>query len=292
MIKSMTGFCKTEAQNEDFSCNIEIRSVNHRFLEGRVNLPGEFQYLSETLKKQLKKQLSRGKVDVSITIKNESQSDLKLILNKGVWDSVKQLKSEIEADLGCEMEMSMSNVLGIKDLVSYETTKLDTEKHEAFLKDALAEAIVELIKMRQYEGELLYKEIDGHLDNLQTNIDLIPQYMDEMAVKFKDRLIKNISKLNIDVSADDPRIIQEIGIFADKSDLSEEIERFNTHLIHFRKILNGEEAVGRKLDFLTQELNREANTICSKSNHTKVSQIGVELKSEIEKIREQIQNIE
>lgn len=288
----MTGFCKTEAQKEDFSCSIEIRSVNHRFLEGRVSLPNEFQYLSETLKKQLKSQLSRGKVDVSISLKTEEKTAVKLTLNKGVWESVKRLKAEVEEDLNCKVDINMSNLLGIKDLVSYEKSSLETEKYEAFIKSSLQEAITELVKMRQYEGELLYKEIDLHLTNLKQNIDLVPQYLDEMASNFKERLVKNISKLNIDVSADDPRIIQEIGIFADKSDISEELERFNTHLIHFRKLLDDEGAVGRKLDFLTQELNREANTLCSKSNHTKVSQIGVELKSEIEKIREQIQNIE
>lgn len=288
----MTGFCKTEAQNEDQTCNIEIRSVNHRFLEARVSLPSELQYLSESLKKQLKKQLSRGKVDVSISVKNESHSEVALTLNANLWNSVKQLHQKVEADLGRQVDISMSNILGVKDLVSYDTPKFESEKCETFIKDSLEKAVIELIKMRQYEGELLFKEIDNHLNCLKTNIDLIPQYLEEMAVKFKERLIRNINKLNIDVSADDPRIIQEIGIFADKSDISEEIERFNTHLIHFRKLIDSEEAVGRKLDFLTQELNREANTICSKSNHTKVSQIGVELKSEIEKIREQIQNIE
>jgi uncharacterized protein (TIGR00255 family) len=146
--------------------------------------------------------------------------------------------------------------------------------------------------MRQREGELLFNDIMGHVENLQQLINKVPQFKEDVVESYRQRLANNLEKLQIKYDKNDPRILQEVGIFMDRADITEELERFGSHLVQMRELLEGDLAVGRKLDFILQELYREANTLCSKANHIQVTQIGVDLKCEIEKIREQVQNIE
>ncbi|MCP4757012.1 MAG: YicC family protein [Proteobacteria bacterium] len=292
MIRSMTGFCKSEAVFENITCNIEIRSVNHRFFDAKVHLPRQFQYLEDKLKKQLKSSISRGKIDVYFQVDAEIEQTEKLSINPSLWENVKSTVKTFEKDLGKEVQINMSGLLGIKGLVVYEQEEKNLEDYEKIFDLAMEKGVPELLEMKKREGELLYKEIIQHVDQLQKLIEEIPKYREEIIEKQREKFEKNLKTLALKYDQNDPRIMQEIGIFLDRCDITEEIERFRTHLIQMRDLLSSSDPVGRKLDFLLQELNREANTLCSKSNHTSTTQTGVELKCEIEKIREQIQNIE
>lgn len=289
----MTGFCKTTVQHKHLSCSIEIKSVNHRFLDAKIHLPKQFQQLEETLKKQIKGPVQRGKVDVYIQMETGVEEKERLKLDKRVWENVKGIVSDIEMDLGKTIQINLSDLLSIRNLLPYEQN--DTEDVDDYLELfelAVQEGVVELTKMRQREGELLLKELMLHMSELTTLIDGISGYTAEALENQKLKLKRNLELLGAQYDENDPRIMQEIGIFMDRCDITEEIERFNSHLVQMNELLLNQEAVGRKLDFILQELNREANTLCSKSNHISITQIGVNLKSEIEKIREQIQNIE
>jgi len=288
----MTGFCKTEVTLGDLTCDIELRSVNHRFLEARIFLPKQFQYLDEELKKQLKKSVRRGKVDISLTVNGVKQSQEKLVINPALWENLKNIKKELQTDLQQELDISMSDVLGVKGLLVYEQEEIQVEDYEQLFQEALEKGIQGLLAMRAREGELLQQEILTHVVKLQELVAQVPKFEAEVTEKYRQRLEKNLQYLDVKYDQHDPRIMQEIGLFLDRSDVSEEIERTRTHLTHLGELLNLEEPVGRKLDFMLQELNREANTLCSKASCSEMTAVGVEMKCEVEKIREQIQNIE
>ncbi len=292
MIKSMTGFCKTEVSHKELACSVEVRSVNHRFLESRVFLPKQFQYLEDALKKELKQKLSRGKVDVSLQLSEENSMEERLSVDSKAWENVKSIVGMLENDIGRDLQVSMSDLLAVKGLLAYQQEDKDAEDYEALFKKALIQGAEELIEMRQREGELLFKDIMGHVENLQQLINKVPEFQEDVVESYRQRLANNLEKLQVNYDKNDPRILQEVGIFMDKADITEELERFGSHLVQMRELLEGDQAVGRKLDFILQELYREANTLCSKANHIQVTQVGVDLKCEIEKIREQVQNIE
>ncbi len=292
MIKSMTGFCRSEVIYKDIACSVEIRSVNHRFLDAKVHLPRQFQYFEETLKKQVKSSLNRGKVDIYLQFDEETEKDEKLSINAPFWENVKSTVKVLEEDLDRTIQVNLSDLLNMKGLLVYDREEKDTEVYEKLFAMAIERGIEDLTTMRKREGQLLHKELMRHVETLQRLIKEVPQFRETVVENHKQRLRKNLKTLGLKYEQDDPRIMQEIGIFLDRSDISEEVERFNTHLIQLRDLLENDGPAGRKLDFILQELNREANTLCSKANHTLITQTGVELKSEIEKIREQIQNIE
>ena len=289
----MTGFCKAEVQYNNLSCSIEIKSVNHRFLDARIHFPKQFQHFEEVLKKQLKGPIQRGKVDVYIQMGTLSAEKERLKLDEKVWENVKGIVTDIEKDLGKTVQINLSDLLSIKNLLSYEQNETEhLEAYQALFETAIQKGVAELTQMRQREGELLLKELNQHMSKLAELIEAISGYKAEALMNQRLKLQKNLEALGAKYEESDPRIMQEIGIFMDRSDITEEIERFNSHLVQMNELFSSQEAVGRKLDFILQELNREANTLCSKSNHISITQIGVSLKSEIEKIREQVQNID
>lgn len=289
----MTGFCKAEIQHQNLSCSIEIKSVNHRFLDARIHLPKQFQYLEEPLKKKIKGPLQRGKVDVYIQLEKNIEDKERLKLDQKVWENVKAIVSDIEKDLGEAVRVNLSDLLNIKNLIIYEQEEEESaDLYLELFSMAIERGVDELNRMRQREGELLMKEMVLHMDEMRELLSGISAFQQEALEGQRAKLQKNIETLGVKYDADDPRILQEIGIFLDRSDITEELERFNSHLVQMEELFQSGDAIGRKLDFIMQELNREANTLCSKSNHISITQIGVGLKSEIEKVREQVQNIE
>ena len=292
MIHSMTGYYKTDVEFEDKSCNIEIRSVNHRYLEIKLRIPKQFRSLEDKLTAIVKKKLTRGKVDLTINLEQSSIPLERMEMNLPLWEKINDIIQKLDKDYQKKVTISLSDLLNTKDLLSYQQTDANTELYVQLFKIAIESGIKGLVEMRKTEGQLLLTEIEMHLDKMKTLIDQVPNFRQEILTIYQNKLKKNLKQLSLDYQENDPRILQEIGIFMDRIDISEELERFNTHLIHFKELLDSPEPVGRKLDFLLQEFNREANTLCSKANHTNIAKIGVELKSEIEKVREQIQNIE
>ncbi|MBU2512238.1 YicC family protein [bacterium] len=292
MIKSMTGFCKTEAEYKELRCNVEVKSVNHRFLESRIHLPRQFQYLEENLKRLLKQKINRGKVDVYIQLDETHILDEKLSLNPNVLKNVNSIIEGIEKDIHRDLQVNLSDLLQVKGLFKYEQEEKTLEDYEALFSLAVEKGAEELIKMRSREGELLFADIMEHVELMQKYVGQVPELREEVVESHRQRLKKNLENLQLKYDDDDPRIMQEVGVFMDRSDITEEVERFGSHLVQMRELMLSDEPTGRKLDFLMQEFHREANTLCSKANHIQVTQIGVDLKCEIEKIREQVQNIE
>ncbi len=292
MIHSMTGYYKADAEFEGKSCNIEVRSVNHRYLEIKLRIPKQFRSIEDKLTAKVKSLLTRGKVDISINLEQSSVPLEKLEINLPLWEKINDIIEVLDNDYHKKVQINLSDVLNAKDLLNYTQNETNSEIFEKLFFSAIETGLAGLIDMRKTEGELLLIEINQHLSKMKVLIDQVPEFRTEIISNYKTKMERNLKQLSLEYQEDDPRIIQEIGIFMDRSDITEELERFNTHLIHFQKLLDSTETVGRKLDFLLQEFNREANTLCSKANNTNIAKIGVELKSEIEKVREQIQNIE
>ncbi|MBT6503083.1 MAG: YicC family protein, partial [Deltaproteobacteria bacterium] len=251
----MTGFCKAEVQYNNLSCSIEIKSVNHRFLDARIHFPKQFQHFEEVLKKQLKGPIQRGKVDVYIQMGTLSAEKERLKLDEKVWENVKGIVTDIEKDLGKTVQINLSDLLSIKNLLSYEQNETeDLEAYQALFETAIQKGVAELTRMRQREGELLLKELNQHMSKLAELIDAISGYKEEALMNQRLKLQKNLEALGAKYEESDPRIMQEIGIFIDRSDITEEIERFNSHLVQMNELFSSQEAVGRKLDFILQEL--------------------------------------
>jgi len=289
----MTGFCRTDTSPNNFLFSIEIKSVNHRFLDIRTYLPKQFQQLEDGIKKKIKERISRGRIDLYVQLKGEATKNEKLTVDLAVWENIKSVVHVLEKDMDRKIDLGLANLLSIRDLIVYQQIEeFELGKYEETLMSGIDRGIEELIRMKEREGEILYDEILEYQKTLKKQIDQIPQYLNEALANYGQRLRKNIESMQIKYDQDDPRIAQEIGIYLDRIDITEEIGRFNAHLVQLSEVIDSVEPVGRKLDFILQELNREANTICSKSNHISITQIGVELKSGIEKIREQIQNVE
>ena len=288
----MTGYCKTDVTYKDITCFVEIRSVNSRYLDIRLNLPNQFFYLEEKLKKQIRSRINRGKLDVQLQPELTAEQSKKLTLNESLWFQLKNITKDIEQELNKPISFHLSDLMGIKGLLTFEQTEIDFSDYEELLSSSVDKGIEKLLKMREREGELLYKEIVQYVDELKQKIQLIPSYREDVINRYRDKITKNLKSLELKYDQNDPRIMQELGIFLDRIDNSEEIDRFNAHLTQLLELLTGDEPAGRKLEFILQELNREANTICAKSNHTQITQTGIELKSIIEKLREQAQNIE
>lgn len=292
MIHSMTGFCKAEVELAGRACSVEMRSVNHRYLDARITLPKAFAHLEEELKKALKTHLTRGKVDVSLGLVGAEAVEERIEPDLVVWEQVTEALAQLEARGDRKVEVSLGDLLQIKGLLNSVPVGDDDYDYPALFQKAIEEGAKQLAQMRAVEGGHLKREILEHVSGLEELVAQVPSYEAEVAKAYKERMLGNLAKLDLDLSDDDPRLLQEIGFFLDRADVTEEVERFNTHLKHLTSLLEADEPVGRKLDFLMQELNREANTLCSKAGHPKITEIGVTLKSEIEKIREQVQNIE
>jgi uncharacterized protein (TIGR00255 family) len=293
MIRSMTGFCKSSATLKDITCNIEIKTVNHRFLDARIVLPKPFAHLEEPLKKRVRQQIQRGKVDIHLQLESPTERSERLVVDTVVWDNLMEIVRALELRLDRPIQFSVSDLTGIRNLLRYEQPELLTAaESETLFQLALEKGLDELIGMKQREGEILVGDLQGHIAEMQRLIADLPSHLDEAQERQQQKLRKNLSVMGLDDRSQDPRVLQEIGILLDRCDITEEIERFRAHLLQLTELLDSETAVGRKLDFILQELNREANTLCSKSIHLPITQIGVSLKSEIEKVREQIQNIE
>jgi len=289
MAFSMTGFGTAEVQWETWSCITEIRSVNHRFLDINCRLPSSFQKLEQELKNDIKSICSRGKIDCTIRLEKESGED-KLRLNTEEAKNILKLLSEFEDLSGRNVSINLANLSGFKIFAEQQSEKPPNECEDLACK-CLSNALKDLRNMQEREGQAMLDNIKQRFSSCARIIDTIENLSREEPEQFKKRLEQRIARLNSGKEMDPERLEQEIALLADRLDISEEIIRFKTHLKEMDKILSQTE-LGKKAEFLLQELNREVNTISSKSNQAIISQSSVEIKSELEKIREQLQNIQ
>ena len=289
MAISMTGFGSAEERWETWTCQAEIRSVNHRYLDIHCRLPAGFQVLEQDCKKQIKAICSRGKIDCSIRLEIDSE-EAKLSLNAERAQSISQLLSEFEAVTGRDVNVRIADLSGTKIFEENNSTE-PPEECEKMIRDCLTVALEDLRSMKEREGEAMLTDIQQRLSSSEQILQSIEILSRDEPEQFRKRLQQRIAQLNTGKDLNPERLEQEVALLADKLDISEEIIRFKTHLEQMDQIITQTE-VGKKAEFLLQELNREVNTIASKSNNAVISQSAVEIKSELEKIREQLQNIQ
>lgn len=289
MAISMTGFGAADAQWETWICQVEIRSVNQRFLDIRCRLPLGFQTMEPEIKKQIKAVSSRGKIDCSIKLeKGASEEKLKLNLERA--QRYNELLTEFEALSGRKVGVDARDLSSL-NIIEENKSGEPPEKCEKVIRECLSRALEGLQEMKEREGQAMQSDIQQRLSSCGNIVNSIEKLSQAEPERFRDRLQERFSQLTEGVKINPERLEQEIALLADRLDISEEVVRFRTHLEHMDEILSQRE-VGKKAEFLMQELNREVNTMASKSNHAGISQSSVEIKSELEKVREQLQNIE
>jgi uncharacterized protein (TIGR00255 family) len=293
MVRSMTGFGRaTSDEGGKRSFSIEIKSINHRYLDLNVRIPRSMLSLEEKVRKYISENLTRGKVDIFINYANYEKQDLAAGFNKALADSYVKCLEEIRDRYNVRDDISVSLISRFPEVIYVEETEEDVEQLWKLLLSSLEKSVAMLIDMRGREGEKLSEDIIKKCGIIKENLDIIEARSPKLVIQYKQKLSDRIKELLEDKVIDENRLSQEVAIFADKSSIDEEITRLNSHINQVIETLRSEGSIGRKLDFLVQEMNREANTIASKANDLEVTNIALNIKNEIEKIREQIQNIE
>ncbi len=292
MIKSMTGYgrCENEADGRKFS--VEIKSVNHRYNDISIRLPKSMNYLEDRTRKTLTKKIMRGKTDVYISFETFSEDDVNIKVNEPLAKAYCEKLNFLRETYNLTGNDTLDLVAKFPDVITVEKVEEDEDTLWNTLLPALEGALDNFIAMRETEGEALKADILVKADGIESLVEQIRERAPLVAEDYREKLTARLEELLAETPIDEQRILTEVTIFADRACIDEEITRLTSHISQLRDIFEKDEPIGRKLDFLVQEMNREANTIASKSNDIKITQLTIELKSEIEKIREQIQNIE
>lgn len=292
MVKSMTGFGRCEVTEGDRKMTAEIKSVNHRYLDIAIKMPKKLNFFESAIRSLLKTYMQRGKVDLFITYEDLSANKAILHYNKDLAaEYLKHLK-QMSEDFGLEAKLDACTLSRYPDVLVMEEVEEDETELWNLLERALRGACEQFVKTRTTEGENLKRDLVQKLDELLEHVDYVEERSPQIIAEYKERLSEKVKDLLADNQIEEGRIAAEVTIFADKICVDEEIVRLKSHIQHTKDTLEEKDSVGRKLDFIAQEMNREANTILSKANDLKVSNHAIELKTGIEKVREQIQNIE
>lgn len=288
----MTGFGRCEIVKGDRHFNIEIKTVNHRYLDISIKMPKKFNSLEAKIRNMIKDSIQRGKVDVFISYKDIAETKSSIKYNKEIAEEYMRYLNDMAQEFSLKNEVSVASLSRYPEVFTMEEPSVDEAEIWIILELTLREAIKLLTETRHKEGDNLKENLVLKLDNMFYLIDCIERHLPEMIVAYKEKLEEKIKDLIADVKIDDNRLLMEVTIFADKVCIDEEIVRLKSHIETTKETLLEGGCIGRKLDFIAQELNREANTILSKANDLLISKYAIELKTEIEKVREQIQNIE
>ncbi len=288
----MTGYGKGEAQGSGFSVCVEIRTVNHRFCDISIKAPRFMLPLENDIRKSVSSEINRGKVDLFLQIDQDGDAANVPQVNQTVADAYMQLFAEMKSKYGLSSDVSLDLLMSQKDVLEVKELSVEDSSLPELTMKALGEALEALQTMRAREGEAMLKDIKSRLVTLDKLLQAVSARAPQVVEEWQGKLTERLSRLPDDVAVDQQRIAQEIAIFADRCDISEEITRFASHLEQSESLFEVEEPIGRKMDFILQELNREANTMGSKSNDAELTQAVVAIKAELEKIKEQIQNIE
>ena len=291
-MKSMTGYGRSIAVSDGVELTVEIKSVNNRYLETSVKLPRAYMFLEDKIKKTVQEYTSRGKLDVFLTFRRLEGSDKKVSVDTALANEYLSALNAASESLSLRNDLSVSTLFRIPDVFTVVEEKEDEDALWNFVSETLREALGRYNEMRETEGEKLKRDILSRLTFIETTADEIEKANGETVVSYRDRLYEKIKAVLSDRTIDDARVLEEVAIFSDKVCVNEEVIRLHSHASQFRSIMESSEPVGKKLDFLTQELNREANTTGSKCQDARITEKVIALKSEIEKIREQIQNVE
>ena len=292
MIKSMTGFgrCLETVNGRDIL--VEIKSVNHRYYEFSARIPRAYGYLEEKLKSFLQGKISRGKVDVNVTIYSVNGEDEIIEVNRAVAKEYIDALRSANEELGLSDDLTLSRIMRLPDIFNVRKAQEDEDVIWNDVRTVAEKALASFISMRENEGVKMREDILSRLDYISELVAKVEEKSPEVTENYRKRLYDKLTEILNDKKIDEQRIVTEAAIFSEKTAVDEETVRLKSHIVQCKGLLDSSEAVGRKLDFLIQEFNRESNTIGSKAQDLEITKIVVELKSEIEKIREQIQNIE
>lgn len=292
MLKSMTGYGRAQKIINGRDILVEIRSVNHRYYEYSSRIPRTYSYIDEKLKALLKTSISRGKVEIAVTINNIEGKDTEIAINKGAAEGYVNALRSVSAELGLEDDLTLSKLIKLPDIFNIQKTPDDEEQIWCDVSSVADEAIANFVNMRSTEGERLKADVNEKADGILAMVAEVEKLSPITVENYRNRLFKKLSEVLEAKDIDEQRILTEAAIFSEKIAVDEETVRLRSHISQLKTMLDGEEAVGRKLDFIVQEMNREVNTIGSKAQDLNITKLVVDMKADIEKIREQIQNIE
>ena len=292
MIKSMTGFGHSEVSNDRCKITVEMKSVNHRYLDVNIKMPKKLSVFESTIRTILKEYAQRGKVDIYIAYEDYSEGGVKLKYNKELAASYMTYLKEMSEDFEIENDIRVSTLSRFPEVLTLEEVDADEEELKADLEEAFRGACVKFVESRTNEGENLKNDLMAKLDGMLGYVGEIEERAPEILAEYKSKLMDKVADLLQDAQIEEGRILGEVTLFADKICVDEEIVRLKSHVSTTKDILKEGGSVGRRLDFIAQEMNREANTILSKANDLITADTAISLKTDIEKVREQIQNIE
>ena len=292
MIKSMTGFGRCEVTEGERKYTVEMKSVNHRYLDVNIKMPKKLNFFVSSIRNELKNYAQRGKIDMFITYEDFSESNICIKYNKDIAaEYLGYLKSMAE-DFGLDNDIRVSSLSRYPEVFSMEEQTIDEEEIWNGLVKAVRGAAQGFVETRIKEGENLSGDLIAKLDGMLGNVAFIEERSPQIIEEYKKKLYEKVQDFLAEVPFDESRLLTEVTIYADKVCVDEELVRLRSHIETMKQALTDGGSIGRKLDFIAQEMNREANTILSKANDLEISNRGIELKTEIEKVREQIQNIE
>ena len=292
MIKSMTGFGRCEKVTEEYKLSVEMKAVNHRYLDMSIKMPKKFNYFEAGIRNLLKNDIQRGKVDVFINYEDYTENKMSLKYNASLAAEYMEYFKKMEEQFGIANDIKVSVLSRMPEVLTMEEVPDDEDSMWKILSEVVEEAAGSFVESRVREGEHLKNDLLGKLDYMLEQVAFIEERSPRVVAEYRMKLEEKVHELLESASIDEGRIATEVTIFADKICVDEETVRWSSHIEHTRKELLAGGSVGRKLDFIAQEMNREANTILSKANDLEISEHAIILKTEIEKVREQIQNIE
>ncbi|MDO5717942.1 MAG: YicC/YloC family endoribonuclease [Tissierellia bacterium] len=293
MIKSMTGYGRGVSSNEILRITADIKSVNNKYLDIQVKMPYYLMFLEDKIKKIIKNRVSRGRVEVYIKDEKLSEAKSDIIVDKLIADRMKNALDELKKDIGINEEIKLEHILLNNEILEFRPKELDQDLVETIIYEAVTAAADGLLDMRKIEGEELYDSLKENIKSISEGVKIIEQRSPLMIEEYREKLRLRTEELIDDYSKyDEDKLNSEVVFFAERSDIEEEIVRIKSHIVQFTNNLNTEIAVGRKLDFITQEMNREINTISAKSNDLVIKDEVINIKSMIDKLKEQVQNIE
>ncbi|MDD6395340.1 MAG: YicC family protein [Firmicutes bacterium] len=292
MVRSMTGYGHAQRNVRGKDITVEIKSVNHKFFDFSVRTSRGYSFIEDKIRSFVKERISRGKVDVYVSIVNVDEAAADVVLNESLAAGYVAVLRQLGEKFGLADDISVSTVARYSDIFNVKKQTEDEDEVWAAVSEVLGEAVNGFIAMREAEGAKLYDDVVGRMNSILDTVQKIEERSPQTLEDYSARLRAKIEELKGDTAIDEQRLLTEIAIFADKIAVDEETVRLRSHFDQMLSMLDSGEAVGRKLDFIVQEMNREANTIGSKAQDAEIAHMVVEIKSEIEKIREQIQNIE
>ena len=292
MVKSMTGFGRCEISEGSRKMTVEMKSVNHRYLDVNMKMPKKLNFFDASIRSLLKTYIQRGKVDLFISYEDTAETNFSLKYNQELAGEYLKYLKQMSEQFGLENDIRVSTLSRYPEVFSMEEVQTDEEELWNLLEKALRGACDQFVETRIKEGENLKKDLLDKLDEMLENVAYISERSPQIIEEYKKRLTDKVKEMLGDAKVDETRLITEVTIFADKVCVDEELVRLRSHITTVKNTILEGGGIGRKLDFLAQEMNREANTILSKANDLEVSNHAIELKTEIEKVREQIQNIE